>query len=295
MDASYDLKSGDSKMPNDACNTSSFFFLNRIVNIWGLWSLRIKASQTTEDKTGADIDASGPFWGNFGEAHTQMCVWTCAGAFDGQNVLVLNLECQKSWFWLVKAPVNDRKSWLKLLIWQKKKKITTWIHSVRPGQWKEKANWKQSKYFFFSPVNLILYSCCSFSCRWQLRWRGTAEAGAASATPELLWGLAGDGVTAMLHPATCDLLRLSGTSDAAGWGYRGAGGFRSDRWSHWILSVQLWPADRWDGLLSQWRAMMGFSPPLSEVLKPFLMDYLLLHLHMLYSVSLFFPPLSFIL
>lgn len=38
---------------------------------------------------------------------------------------------------------------------------------------------------------------------------------------------------------------------------------------------------------------MDFSPPPPrppyEVLKPFLMDYLLLHLHLLYSVSLYFP------
>lgn len=222
-----------------------------------------------------------------------MCVWTCAGAFDGQNVLVLNLECRKSWFWLVKAHVNDRKSWLKLLIWQKKKKITTWIHSVRPGQWKEKANWKQSKYFFFSPVNLILYSCCSFSYRWQLRWRGTAEAGAASATPELLWGLAGDGVTAMLHPATCDLLRLSGTSDAAGWGYGGVVGYRSDRWSHWILSVQLWPADRWDGLLSQRRAMTQPTPLWSIEAFPYGLSSPALA-HALFCVSFFSPEFHFI-
>lgn len=142
---------------------------------------------------------------------------------------------------------------------------------------------------FFS-VNLISYSCCSFSYRWRLWWKGTGEAGAASATPQLLWGLAGDGVTATLHPATCDLLCLSGTSDAAGggWGFRIRPAESLQKEVNWILSVQLWPADRWDGFLSQWRAMMDFSPPLYEVLKPFLMDYLLLHLHMLYSVSLFF-------
>lgn len=80
---------------------------------------------------------------------------------------------------------------------------------------------------------------------------------------------------------------LFGTSDAAGGKVRIRPVESLLKEVNRILSVQLWPADRYDGFLSQRRAMMDFSPPLYEVLKPFLMDYLLLHLHLLYSVSLF--------
>lgn len=49
----------------------------------------------------------------------------------------------------------------------------------------------------------------------------------------------------------------------------------------------------WWTFLSRRRAKMDFSPSPYEVSKPFLMDYLLLHLHLLYSVSLFFLPILF--
>lgn len=98
-------------------------------------------------------------------------------------------------------------------------------------------------------------------------------------------GGGGDGVTACctLPPVTSCLF---GTSDAAGGKVRIGPVESLLKEVNRILSVQLGPADRYDGFLSQRRAMMDFSPPLYEVLKPFLMDYLLLHLHLLYSVSL---------
>lgn len=140
----------------------------------------------------------------------------------------LNLEFDgESWFWPAKAHVNNRKV-LKSLIWQKKKKkdsdITTWIHAVRPGQWKEKANWKQSKYIYFS-VSLISFGCSFFFffpvsmtvVMTRNRWTALGSDGTCRTLARhlrlldsyeaLRWGRGGrsDG---MLHPATCDLLSV---------------------------------------------------------------------------------------
>lgn len=116
------------------------------------------------------------------------------------------------------------------------------------------------------------------------------DVGVASATPQLLWGLAGDGVTACytLPPVTSSVCLEPVTLPEVKTG--------SDRWSHCKRkSTESWAhnsgllTDMMESFLSQRRAIMDFSPPPYEVLKPFLMDYLLLHLHLLYSVSLFLP------
>lgn len=87
---------------------------------------------------------------------------------------------------------------------------------------------------------------------WRFLRRGTGERTS-------LWGLAGG--RSVLHPATCDLLRLSGAVDR-------------------IRPVERGRAHN-SGLLTDmmewfWRAIMDFGPPLPcppyEVLKPFLMD-----------------------
>lgn len=88
----------------------------------------------------------------------------------------------------------------------------------------------------------------------------------------------------VLHPATCDLLRLSGTSDAAG----GYNQIRLVEEVDRILSTQLWPADRYDGMIFVTKeGYNGLQPPPLpfKVLAPFLMDYLVLHLHRLHSLS----------
>lgn len=76
------------------------------------------------------------------------------------------------------------------------------------------------------------------------------------------------------------LLHLSGTSDAA----RGKDHI-SDWWTECTL-LACWQI--WWWFLSQQRAIMDFSLLSHEVLKPFLMSCLLLHLHLLYSASLLF-------
>lgn len=98
-----------------------------------------------------------------------------------------------------------------------KRQITTWIHAVGPGQWKEKANWKQSKYIYFQLVwfHLVALVCFVFfalvmvSADKQLlnhtqQREDVPDVGVVSATPQLLRGLAGDGV---LYLATCDQWR----------------------------------------------------------------------------------------
>lgn len=225
----------------------------------------------------------------------QMCVRISAGALDSQNEPVLSLEFDRwtdAGLWKLMSTTEKLKR-------QKESDITTWIHAVRPGQWKEKANWKQSKYVYFS-VSLILFSCSCFRIgdgsddeelvnRTQRR-EDVPDIGVPSATPQLLWGLAGDRVTACytLPPMTSSVCLGPVTlPEVKTW---------SDRWSHckrkltesWAHNSGLL-TDMMESFLSQRRAIMDFSPPPYEVLKPFLMDYLLLHLHLLYCVSLFLP------
>lgn len=145
-------------MPNVACNTSSFLKSNckytRTVESWE--SKPAKRQMMIWD--GAEISADRDFlrelwWSS--HMLVEVCVRIRAGALDSQNEPALNLEVwRKNWCWPLKAHVNNRKV-IKTLFWQKKKKksdITTWIHAVRPEQWKEKANWKQSKYVYFQLV-----------------------------------------------------------------------------------------------------------------------------------------------
>lgn len=200
---------------------------------------------------------------------------------------------------LWKAHVDDRKV-IKTLFWEKERNLksdtTTWFH-VGPEQWKEKANWKQSVFFqlvWFHLVALV------FLHRWRFWWRGTGEPRAAArgcawcrhpATLQLLWGLAGDGVTAWDTLPPRDLLRLPETSDAA----EGRDQIRSaEALKEEVIWIMACWQDMMERFLSQRRAIMD-CPPLSlpyEVLKPFLIDYPLLHLHLLYSASLF-RPVSF--
>lgn len=157
------------------------------------------------------------------------------------------------------------------------------------------------------PVHLLFTSLVSFSCSFFLfffprihggcgdeevaspsqHWQDVLDVAAPSATPQLLWGLAGDQVTTCHnpHPPTpAGTSCLFGTSDAAGGKVRVRPVESRQNEVNRILSVEL-------GLLTDLyqRAVMDLSPPLYEVLKPFLMDYLLLHLHLLYRYLFFFP------
>lgn len=125
------------------------------------------------------------------------------------------------------------------------------------------------------------------------QWRDVSDAGAPSATPQLLWGLAGDQVTTCCPPApprpVWPLVCLGlVTLLEVKFRVRPVGSPQKE--VSRILSVALEPAD---GFLSQQRAVMDLNPPLYEVLKPFLMDYLLLHLHLLYRYLFFSPPSRF--
>lgn len=118
------------------------------------------------------------------------------------------------------------------------------------------------------------------------QWRkDVLDVGVASVTPQLLWGLAGDWVIVCctLPPVTSSVC-LSGTSDAAG----GYNQIRLVEEVDWILSAQLWPADRYNGMIFVTKeGYNGLQPPPLpfKVLAPFLMDYLVLHLHRLHSLS----------
>lgn len=93
------------------------------------------------------------------------------------------------------------------------------------------------------------------------------------------------------HPATCDLVSLSGICNAAGGKDRIRPVESLQEKVDW--NAQFWPADGFDGVIFvTTEGYNGLQPPPYEVLKPFLMDYLL-HLHLLFC--LFFFPFHFII
>lgn len=118
--------------------------------------------------------------------------------------------------------------------------------------------------------------------------------------PQLLRGLAGVGVTAChtLPPVTSSVCLGPVTLQEVETG--------SDWWSHrkrkmnesWVHNF--WPADRYDGMIFvTTEGYNGLQPPHPtphplplKVLKPSVMEYVVLHLHLLYSVS--FDPVSFL-
>lgn len=176
---------------------------------------RSQLNNRTWDETAVDWS----FWGNYGEAHTCLFKYRCVLEY------LLELWTVKMYWYLIWSLTEElvlacenscqHRKVLKTFIWQEKKKsdITTWIHAVRPGQWKEKANWKQSKCIYFS-VSLVSFSYSRFRIgdgsddkelvNHAQQWVDVPDVGATAVTPQLLWGLAGDGVTACctLPPVT---------------------------------------------------------------------------------------------
>lgn len=129
------------------------------------------------------------------------------GLFEGPMVTLGHRQCVRSvWrsncsctlIWNVKNRFPQVKSYLR-------QESATWSPAVRPGQRKEKANWKQSKCILFS-VRFHVVAFCLFVCflyRWRWRRHGSgkprtgdvSDVGAAPAIPQLLWDLAGVEVT----------------------------------------------------------------------------------------------------
>lgn len=117
------------------------------------------------------------------------------------------------------------------------------------------------------------------------QWRkDVLDVGVASATPQLLWGLAGDGVIVCctLPPVTSSVclgpVMLQEVTTRSDWWRK-----LTESWAH--SSGLL--TDMMEWFLSQKRAIMDFSPlpcPL-KYWRLFLMDYLVLHLHRLHSLS----------
>ena len=243
-------------MPNVACNNTSSFLKSNCKYVEKDCGVReskpAKQQRWRWDGGGRDRCLSEGIMAKL----TQACVFEiCAEALDGQNRAgTWSGVWWQNWCWPLRPHVNKQKV-LKTLIWQKKTKkkksdITTWIHAVRPGQWKEKANWKQSKYVYFS-VSLISFSCSCF------------RIGDGSDDTELVnhmrqWEDIGDSSTptrpcrgrsgSMLAP-------LPPSSDCLGPATLLVVKSGSDWWSHckkeinWIWSAQFWPADRYDGHL----------------------------------------------
>lgn len=118
------------------------------------------------------------------------------------------------------------------------------------------------------------------------RREDTSDIETASATPQLPWGLVGEGVTACRTPPPEDSPRLSGTSDSAGFKSPDQTDGVTARGSQLNLEctfLACWQI--WWTFWSQWRAITDSAPRPMKYWSLFLMDYLLLHLHLLYSVS----------
>lgn len=148
------------------------------------------------------------------------------------------------------------------------------------------------KYVYFS-VSLISFSCSSFSDWWRFWWQGTGEPRAAtrghrngigdSSTPmrPCRWG--GD---SMSHPASWGLppsvwdqrlcwIKSPDQSDGVT--------ARESQMNLECTFLACWQI--WWTFWSQWRAITDSAPRPMKYWSLFLMDYLLLHLHLLYSVS----------
>lgn len=106
----------------------------------------------------------------------------------------------------------------------------------------------------------------------------------ASATSQLLWGLSGDGVIVCctLPPVTSSVclgpVMLQEVTTRSDWWRK-----LTESWAH-----SSGPADRYDGMIFVTKeGYNGLQPPPLpfKVLAPFLMDYLVLHLHRLHSLS----------
>lgn len=138
-------------MPNDACNTSSFLNLN------------CKYARTAESEKQSQLnnrrwdEAERPT--GLSEGTTGKITHDCVFEFVLESLTVgifryFNLKIGgKSRFWPVTAHVINRKDLKSPIRQKKKKKILTslqWVPAVRPGQWKEKANRKQSQNIYFS-------------------------------------------------------------------------------------------------------------------------------------------------
>lgn len=261
-------------MPNVACNTSSFLKSN------------CKYVRTVESESRSQLNSRGgdemggqrllSFWGNYGKAHTCLCVleyvlelWTVKIEpgldleFDGRTDAGLRgLMSTNRW---------NRKV-LKTLIWQKKKrkkKSLTSLHEfmlsdLDNGKKKPTENNQSTSIFQLVWFHLVALVFASVTVLTTRNWWTTCGSERTSPTPQLLRGLAGDGVAACWHP--CHLLCLSGTSDAAG----------GKVWIRLVESLQkgsqlnlectilaCWQI--WWTFMSQRRAIMDYSPALWSI------------------------------
>lgn len=176
---------------------------------------------------GAEISVDGSFRGELWRSlHVCFkCVRICAGALDSQNEPTLNLEFDRrtdaglgklmSTTEKLKRHSSDRM--------ERKKKKKVWHHYMnsccQTRTMERKSQLKTIKVSLFS-VREISFSCSCFCIgdgsddgelvNHAQQWE---DVGVASATPMRPCRGQSDSV---LHPATCYLLRLSATSDAAG-------------------------------------------------------------------------------
>lgn len=206
-------------------------------------------------------------------SHMLVCFEISAGALDGQNRAgTWSGVWWQNWCWPVRPHCQQTESSKDTHLTEEevgKKKSLTSLHEfmlsdLDNGKKKPTENNQSTSIFqlvWFHLVALVLASVTVLTTR---NWWTTCGSERTSPTPQLLRGLAGDGVAACWHP--CHLLCLSGTSDTAG----------GKVWIRLVKSLQkgsqlnlectilaCWQI--WWTFMSQRRAIMDYSPALWSI------------------------------
>ena len=206
---------------------------------------------------------------------THACVfWNMCWSFGRSKAWTWSGVWWQNWCWPARSHVNKQMKQKSskdthLTEEEEKKKSLTSLHEymlsdLDNGKKKPTENNQSTSIFQLVWFHLVALVFASVTVLTTRNWWTTCGSERTSPTPQLLRGLAGDGVAACWHP--CHLLCLSGTSDAAG----------GKVWIRLVESLQkgsqlnlectilaCWQI--WWTFMSQRRAIMDYSPALWSI------------------------------